>query len=106
MDVHLALAPGLGLSAADFCQAWNDTPPCRAAAEARPAEPDAVQFNPELVSAAVTLLGTVAVGLATNALYDLIKAALLQRGVHKRTDLIQIDPPDGTRLIVIAIVEE
>jgi hypothetical protein len=58
------------------------------------------------MSLAVTLLGTVALGLATNALYDLIVAALIQRAVHRRTQMIQIDQPDGTRLIVVTIVEE
>jgi hypothetical protein len=48
------------------------------------------------MSPAVTLLGTVALGLATHALYDLIQAALIQRAVLKRTILfiriMQLDP--------------
>jgi hypothetical protein len=106
MDYQIALAPDLGLSARAFSEAWNDTPECRAAAQARLAGPTAEQYNPDLIAGAVAVLGSVAVGLATNALYDLIKAALLKRGVRKRTEMIQLDQPDGTRLIVVQIVEE
>ena len=106
MDYHIALAPDLDLSARDFCLAWNETPECRVAAQARPAEPDSAEYSPDLVAGAVAVLGSVVVGLATNALYDLIKAALIQRGVRTRTEMIQLDQPDGTRLIVVKIVKE
>lgn len=39
MDYQIALPPDLGLSPTDFVVAWNDTPACRAVAEARLAEP-------------------------------------------------------------------
>ena len=35
MNYHIALSPELHINPQDFVAAWNDTPECRALAEAR-----------------------------------------------------------------------
>jgi hypothetical protein len=105
MDYQIALSPELGLNPDDFVAAWNDEAECRAVAEARLDEPDSAQYDP-LLTGAMAVLGSVAVGLATNALYDLIKGVLTKRGISRRTEILQMEQPDGTCLLVIRIVEE
>jgi hypothetical protein len=107
MDYQIAFPPELGLDAAAFIAAWNRAPDCRAVAEARPGEPGAVpHFDPTLLQGALAVLGSVALGVATNALYDLIKGALTRAGVREGVQIVQLDQPDGTRLLVITIVDD
>lgn len=49
----------------------------------------------------IALIGTLTVGIATNALYDLIKSALFKQGVQVETEYMELTQPDGTRLVVI-----
>ena len=106
MDYQIALSPDLGLHPEAFAAAWNATAECRAVSEARVATSTAAQFDPSLTNALMVVLGNVAVGLATNILYDLIKDALAKRGVSRQTEFVQIDRPDGTRLLVVKTAEE
>jgi len=106
MDYQIALSPELGLSTADFVAAWNQAPEFRAVAEARVSESSGAQYDPALLVGAVALLGGVALNVASNAIYDLIKQVLAKRGVRQRTEIMQFDQPDGSRLLVVKIVEE
>lgn len=103
MDYQLALPPNL--NPADFVAAWNDNPACRTAAEARLAVLPPAQFDPTLTGAAA-VLSAVALGVASNALYDLIKAVLIQQGVRRQTEIVELQQPDGTRVLVVKIAEE
>jgi hypothetical protein len=107
MTIQLVLDPDLPLTAADFAAAWNDTPACVAAATAdvAPADPAAFFLPPELLAAGLVVLSDVSIGVAGNALYDLIKTALARRSVKKTTEIIQIEQPDGTKVLVVRIVE-
>ena len=106
MEYHIALPPDLGLSSADFVTAWNESSTCRAVAEVRLASPAGAQFDQALLDMAIALLSNVGIGIATNAIYDLIKQVLTKKGVHKRTQLVQLDQPDGTHLLVVITEEE
>jgi hypothetical protein len=106
MDYQIILPPDLGLSPNDFVVTWNETPECRDVAQARLAESTSAQYDPTLLTGAVAVLGSVALGLATNALYDLIKQVLVKQGIRKRTEIRQLDQPDGSYLLVVTIVEE
>lgn len=107
MPIQLALDPDLPLTAADFAAAWNDTPTCAAAATAdvAPADPAAYFLPPELLAAGLVVLSDVSINVASNALYDLIKTTLARRSVKKTTEIIQIEQPDGTKVLVVRIVE-
>ena len=104
MDYQIALPPDLGLSPADFVSAWNEEPECRTMAEARLADSTSRQYEP--FSVGVAVLGSVSVGVATNAIYDWIKKVLTKNKVGKHTKFTLLDQPDGTRVIVVEIVEE
>ncbi len=53
------------------------------------------------MQAIVEVIGMMAVGVASNTLYDLIKEVLLSKGVTKRTEMLEVTQPDGTRLVVV-----
>lgn len=106
MEYQIALPPDLDLNPSDFADAWNDTAECRAVAEAGLAESTSRQYDPALVSGGLAVLGSVALGVASNALYDLIKRVLTEQGVRKQTEITRLDQPDGSRLLVVKIVEE
>ena len=106
MDYQIAFSPDVGVSTADFVAAWNATPECQAVAEAQLGQPSHTQYDPALLGGAVAVLGGVALGVVSNAVYDLIKNALIKQGVRKRTEIQQFKQPDGTELLVVTIVEE
>lgn len=106
MEYQIALSPELGVSPADFVAAWNETAACRAVATAGLAESTSRHYDPSLVAAAaLTVLRDVSLGVAGNALYDLIKQTLAGRGVRRETAIIQVERPDGTRLLIVRIRE-
>lgn len=105
MNYTIVFSPDLNLTAADFVAAWDNSPDCRSYGEARLAEASRRQFDPSLLPDAVTLLTDLAVGAAGNALYDLIKGVLAKQGVRKRTEIKQLEQPDGSRLLVVTIEE-
>jgi uncharacterized membrane protein len=77
----------------------------------------AVDYDPLLAGVAVFLSG-IAVGIITNALYDMVKQVVLKqtsvqkllekRGLQKSTEVIEIQTvqkPDGTPLLVVVLKE-
>lgn len=106
MDYRIVFSPDLHLSAADFAAAWNETIDCRAVAEAGVSTTSQGQFDPTLFDGTMVLLGGLALNVVSNALYDLIKGVLVKQGVRKRTEIKQLDQPDGSRLLVVTIEEK
>jgi hypothetical protein len=105
LDSQITLSPDLGLDPADFVTAWNKSSECRTAAEARLSPSTGTHYDPFLLGA-IAMVSSVGLGVATNAIYDLIKQVFVKYGVHKRTKFTQLDQPDGTHLLVIEIEEE
>ena len=106
MEIQLALDPSLAVAPDQFAATWNEDPACRRVAAAQ-AQPGPVgTFDPLAVSMLTLLVVPLAVGLATNALYDLIKDVLVKQGVHRRTQIIRQRLPDGSELLVITIDEQ
>jgi len=106
MEYHLMLDPRLDLSARDFADAWNASPDCRAAAFARLAEGAPAQFDPALAQAGQIVLEGLLLGAAGNALYDLLKALFIRKGICRKIDIVEITRPDGVHILVTSIVEE
>lgn len=102
MNYQLALPPDLGMTSAEFAAAWNADPACRAAAEAQTTDEPPRRF--ETITVGVIVFN-VALGLATNALYDLIKnlvqQKLQQKGLHADLELLKLEQPDGSELLVV-----
>ena len=104
-NYQIALSPDLGLSAADFVAAWNEDAEARTNGETRLAASTGKDyFDAALANEIVLSLTT---GIVGNALYDLIKAVLVKRGVHhKHTHIQETKKSDGTRLLVVDIDED
>jgi hypothetical protein len=103
MNYQIVIAPELSISTEDFIATWNDSPKCRAVAAARLDAPAHRSYEP--LTASVVLIGLVS-GIATNALYDLIKHVLIKKGVSKRVEITQIEQPDDKRIIIIKMIKE
>jgi hypothetical protein len=102
--IRVALSPELNLDAEAFVDAWNEFPASRDVSKARVEAPTGRQFDP-LIASGLAVLGSVATGLLTSVLYDLIKQTLARKGVHKETEITQLKQPDGTELLVVKIKE-
>lgn len=63
-------------------------------------------FDPTLAMAVIELLLVLTGGVASNALYELIKTALVGQSVRKRTTIVEHSRPDGTRVLVVTVEEE
>ena len=103
MDYQIVLPKTV--KASDFAKNWNASSDCRAVAAARIEQGAVKSFDP-LADAAMTVLSTVSMGIAANALYDLIKQVLVKQGVRKQTEIVQYEQPDGTKMLVVKIIEE
>ncbi len=105
LDYQIALSPDLGLDPANFVSAWNENADCRTIADARLAPSSSSHYDPFLLGA-IAILSSVGLGVATNAIYDLIKQLFVKRGIQKCIKFTQLDQRDGTHLLVIQIEEE
>ena len=108
MDYHIAFAPYLGLNSQDFITAWNDTPECRALAEAQltTQPPQGFPLDPQFVQQGLVLLAGVAGGLALDVLKDVVKDKLteyLKQKLSKKPSIKveSIRQPGGAYLLVV-----
>ncbi|MEK8021964.1 MAG: hypothetical protein VSS75_034240 [Candidatus Parabeggiatoa sp.] len=116
-DSKIIFSPDLEINAENFVSRWNDMPNCHEVAKAQLETSAAVDYDPLLASAAVFLSG-IAVGMTTNALYDMIKQIVLnqapvqklleKRKLPKSTEVIEIQTvqqQDGSPLLVVVLKE-
>lgn len=117
-DYKITLSPDLEINTTDFVTAWNDTANCREVAKAQLENSAAVNYDPLVAGAAAVFLSGIAVGMTTNALYDVVKQIVLnqapvqklleKRKLPKSTEVIEIQTvqqPDGTPLLVVVLKE-
>ena|SRR2546426_388671 len=98
-DYYIVLTPDIGLSPTEFVASWNEEEECRTVAVARLVPPASQQYDFSLF--ADILLGLV-MNIASSALYDLIKKALVKRGAtSKHIHIEALQKPDGTRFLVV-----
>ena len=101
MEYQLVISPSLGITPGDFVEAWNEDGEMQAAAQARLVPSANRAYNDPLLDAVWLIVSTLGGGIATNALYDLIKQTIVKKGHHKRTKITKLDQPDGTHLLII-----
>jgi hypothetical protein len=117
-DYKITFSPELEINTEDFVSAWNDTPNCREVAEAQLETSAVVDYDPLLASTMVFISG-IAIGMTTNALYDMLKQIVLKqasvqkllekRGGQKNTEVIEIktvQQSDGSSLLVVVLKED
>ena len=116
-DYQIRFSPQLEINPADFVAAWNDAPDCKTVAAAQVDSSAAVAFDSSAAKA-LTLLSGIAIGVATNTVYDLIKNTVInlptvQKSLAAQTlpartefvDIQQVDQPDGTKLLIVIMKE-
>lgn len=99
MDCRVSLAPELRVNAFAFITAWNQTPACRVAAEARLAamgEGAGVIFDPSRLRGNTAVLNRLPDELDAAALRGLLERAL-RRPIHVREE----PQADGLRLLAV-----
>ena len=101
MEYRLVFSPELGIAPDAFVTAWNAEANTQTVAEASLAQNSSKAYSGPLMDIVVFVLTNVGLGLGTNAIYDLIKSALVKQGHHKRTKITKLDQPDGTHLLVV-----
>lgn len=104
MDYQIALAPELGISAAQLAAQWNDNDETRALGAASVAPNAGQQFD--LAAVVELVIIPLAVSISANAFYDLLKARIVAAGTRKRTELVAIEQPDGSCVVVVTSEEE
>ena len=117
MEYQLVLPSKIDLSPSEIVQAWNEDQKASVLGEAHVTTAPTKQFDPTLIVAGVvTLVSSVGIGLLTNALYDVLKAALLKKAgtqhtthrhlTHRHLKIHQVQLPDMTSLLVLELDEE
>jgi hypothetical protein len=114
MEYRLVFAPEMAVSTSEFVQVWEEDERTRAVAEARVVRDTSRAFGDPLLEVVELVLTTVAMGIATNALYDLVKKAVVdvmekragqkasvEGRPRKHTKITQLDQPDGTHMLII-----
>jgi hypothetical protein len=111
MDIQIALAPDLEITAAQFAEAWNATPESRDAAPIRLETATGGQFSDPVADAAIAVI----TGLGSNAIYDLIKAVIQIAWKRKHpaapkpppaVNVVAIDQPGGNHVVVVTLNRE
>lgn len=106
MTYQILLDPDLDLSAEQFASAWNADLDRRTQAAVQAAPAAAAAYDPTLAAMATLIVIPLLVNLASSALYDLIKAALLEAKVRRRTRIEILRQPDGSELLIITTEDE
>jgi hypothetical protein len=83
MDYRLALPPDLGVNAKEFVDAWNKSSKCSKIAVAKVKATDTQTYGEPT---SMVVFGTIATGVATAAVYDLIKTVVLNLFKEKNPD--------------------
>src|SRR6266699_4337983 len=111
---QIALSPDLHISLEEFANAWNEDDVARTFAEAHLSQAKGTQFFDPML---VTVLLTVAAGVASDLLIDIIEGVVKElrnkKGMQSRTGAIThkhtrteyVKLPDGTEMLVVDIDE-
>ncbi len=103
MDYQIALAPDLEISPEEFAAAWNEMQETQAVGSTTlTRSKNESFFDAATMTIIVSTASGIGIGLVTNAIYDVLKNALIKKGKpHKHTKITQLKQPDGTQLIVV-----
>jgi hypothetical protein len=100
--MQLVFDPSLQVSPARFAADWNADTRANAPAEVQTQRSDAKGLYDLGLVEIVVLLGTqMAMSVAGNALYDLIKDLLIKQGVSRKVQIIRETQADGSELLVV-----
>jgi len=110
-NYKITFSPDLKINVEDFVAAWNDEPDCRAVAEAQ-LETSVAAVHDPISATAIAILGTIALSVAANTVYDLVKKASFNKNLSKNLedyellDFKEIPQSDGSKLLVIFVKQD
>ena len=105
MTHQIILDPSLGLSAGQFAAAWNARPACRELAIAQTTAAGAKSYDPAWAEMVNLIVAPLAMGVAGNALYDLMKDILRGAGVRRLTRIEHHQQTEGSGLTIITVAD-
>lgn len=100
MEYQLVFSPRLSITPGDFVSEWNNEITAQTVAQAHLAPAANRAYNDPLLDAAWLVASTLGMGIATNALYDLLKKVLAKKEPKKHIKITKLDQPDGTHLLI------
>jgi hypothetical protein len=101
---QLVLPPDLDLSPSDLVDAWNADEQASSKAEIELLGSTTRGYEPALLNQVITLTTTVAVGLLTSAIYDVLKTAITKKHAQlgeRHLKVTQVDQQDGSKTLVV-----
>jgi hypothetical protein len=104
--VEVALPAEIAVNAFQFITAWNQTPECRAHAEARLpglAGVSGVIFDPSRLTGHLVILSRVADDLQSPLLDELIRSALAFQGVDRPVTMVEGMRDNGVRRVMVSM---
>ncbi len=100
MKYQLLFSPRLGVSPREFISVWNEDADAHAIGQMHLELGVQKSYNDPLIETIWLITSTVGMGIATNALYDIVKKTLLKQKQKKRIKFTKLDQPDGTHLLI------
>ena len=58
------------------------------------------------MTVAIELAMAVSSAVASTGIYDLIKRVVVKKGVQKHTQIVELDQPDGSKMLIMNIDEQ
>jgi hypothetical protein len=95
---RIALPAGLGVSSADFATAWNNIHECRTVARARLGHRAGIRYDP--TARVLPVLGNVDSNTGPRVIYDLVRRVLVDKGIHRATQILRVDQKQSAVLVV------
>ncbi|GAB2934576.1 hypothetical protein GCM10027280_23030 [Micromonospora polyrhachis] len=106
MDVIVAVDDEFGVTASEFAHQWNMSADHASVAVARPHTGRPGRFDPgALIDGTLVVLGSLATGVAGNALYDLIKRLLSRQARGREVYYRRTERPDGSSVVEFRLTE-
>jgi hypothetical protein len=105
VPIQLAIDPTLQVSPRRFAAEWNADPRAGELATAELRAGGLESYDPNLGEIVLLLTTQMALAVAGNALYDLIKDILLKQGVCRSIRIVQHQSAGGSQLL-IAMAED
>jgi hypothetical protein len=105
--VQVALAPALGINAFEFITAWNNSPECRAAAEASLLNfggASGVVFDPGRLLGRTAVLSRLAGGADSSTLQELVRRALHSEERPQALEIREERNSDGSTVLAVDVL--
>ena len=101
MHYMLVVSKDVAIPPQEFVAKWNADPTCRVVARASIDYSTKSVYEPNAAGSPLPVLETFACDVATAPFYELIKIILCKPRGHKPTEIIQLEKPNGARVLLI-----